>query len=80
MKRKRKILQEREAAVWMALIPMAVLVAMLILVIKVFGNAIEGGSQIALLVASSVAALIAILVCKCPWSRLEDAIIENVRT
>lgn len=80
MKRKRKILQEREATVWMALIPMAVLVAMLILVIKVFGNAIEGGSQIALLVASSVAALIAILVCKCPWSRLEDAIIENVRT
>lgn len=80
MKRKRKILQEREATVWMALIPMAVLVAMLILVIKFFGNAIEGGSQIALLVASSVAALIAILVCKCPWSRLEDAIIENVRT
>ena len=80
MKQKRRILQEREAAVWMALIPMAVLVAMLILVIKVFGNAIEGGSQIALLVASSVAALIAILVCKCPWSRLEDAIIENVRT
>ena len=80
MKQKRTILHKRDATVWMALIPMAVLVAMLVLVIKVFGNAIDGGSQIALLVASSVAALVAIVLCKCPWSRLEDAIIENVRT
>ena len=67
--------------IWLALIPMAVLVAILALVIKAFGvDAIEGGSQIALLVASSVAAFIAIVVCGRKWSTLEDAIMDNVRT
>ena len=68
-------------SVWLALIPMAVLVAMLALVIKVFGaDAIEGGSQISLLVASAVAVLLAIGVCRTKWSDLENAIIDNVRT
>jgi NhaC family Na+:H+ antiporter len=81
MKLKNRIRQEREATVWMALVPLAVLVAMLVLVIKTFGSdAIEGGSQISLLLASSVAALIAVVVCKCPWSRLEEAIVDNIRT
>ena len=81
MKLKNRIRQEREATVWMALVPLAVLVAMLVLVIKTFGSdAIEGGSQISLLLASSVAALIAVVVCKCPWSRLEGAIVDNIRT
>ncbi len=81
MKLKNGFRQEREATVWMALVPLAVLVAMLVLVIKTFGSdSIEGGSQIALLVASSVAALIAVVVCKCPWSRLEEAIVDNIRT
>ena len=66
---------------WLALVPIAVLVAMLALTIKVFGaDAIEGGSQIALLVASSVAALIAVVVCKCKWSTIEKAIVDNIRT
>lgn len=66
---------------WLALVPIAVLVAMLALVIKVFGaDAIEGGSQIALLVASSVAALLAVTVCRCKWSVIEKAIVENIRT
>lgn len=76
-----RIFRKREVSVWLALIPLAVLVAMLALVIKVFGtDAIEGGSQIALLVASSVAALIAVVVCRCRWSTLETAIVENIRT
>ena len=67
--------------VFLALIPLAVLVALLALVIKVFGSdAIMGGSQIALLVASSVAALLSITLCRCKWSTLENAIINNVRT
>ena len=65
----------------MALIPIVVLVSMLALVIKVFGtDAIEGGSQVSLLVASSVAALISIVVCRCKWSTLEKAITENIKT
>lgn len=75
------IFRKREVSVWLALIPLAVLVAMLALVIKVFGSdAIEGGSQIALLVASSVAALIAVVVCRCKWNTLETAIVDNIRT
>ena len=74
--------QSREKLLmWLALVPIAVLVAMLALVIKVFGaDAIEGGSQISLLVASSVAALLAVTVCRCKWSTLEKAIVENIRT
>ena len=67
--------------IWLALVPIVVLVAMLALVIKVFGaDAIEGGSQIALLVASSVGALIAVVVCHCKWSTLEKSIVDNIRT
>ncbi len=81
MKMRKGILKERNVSVWMALIPIAVLVAMLALVIKVFGSdAIEGGSQVALLVASSVAALISVVVCRCKWETLEKAITENIKT
>jgi NhaC family Na+:H+ antiporter len=81
MKYPQKILKERKMSVWLALMPMMVLVAMLTLVIKVFGaDAIEGGSQISLLVASAVAATIAVFVCRIKWEVLENAIIDNVRT
>jgi len=76
-----KARRTHNVSVWLALVPIATLVAMLILVIKVFGtDAIEGGSQIALLVSSAVAALIAVSVCRCKWSRLEKAIVDNIRT
>ena len=75
------LFKERETTVLMALIPIAVLVTILTLVIKVFGvDAVEGSSQIALLVASSVAAFIAIVICRCKWSTLEKAIAENIKT
>lgn len=81
MKLKNRLFKEREVPVFLALVPMAVLVVILALVIKVFGSdAIMGGSQIALLVASSVAALISITVCRCKWSVLESAIVDNIRT
>lgn len=81
MKLKDRLFKEREMPIYLALIPMVVLVVMLALVIKVFGSdAIEGGSQISLLVASSVAALLSIVVCRCKWNDLENAIIDNVRT
>ena len=81
MKMQKEIFRKREVSVWMSLIPIAVLVSMLTLVIKVFGSdAIEGGSQISLLVASSVAALISVVVCRCKWTTLEKAITENIKT
>ena len=70
-----------QTPLWVATIPLVVLMVVLALVIKCFGSdAIMGGSQIALLFASSVAALLAITVCGCKWSTLEDAIVENIRT
>ncbi len=70
-----------QTPLWIASIPLAVLIITLALVIKCFGtDAILGGSQIALLFAASVAALLAILLCGCKWSTLEEAIIENIRT
>lgn len=81
MKRQNELFGGEKLLVWLALVPIAVLVAMLALVIKVFGaDAIEGGSQISLLVASSVAALLAVTVCRCKWSTLEKAIVDNIRT
>ena len=81
MKLRNRLFKAREVSIWLSLIPMIVLVVMLALVIKVFGaDAIEGGSQISLLLASSVAAFIAVVVCRTPWSKLENAIVENIRT
>ena len=70
-----------QTPLWIAAIPLVVLVICLALVIKCFGaDSIMGGSQIALLFASSVAATLAITLCGCKWSILEDAIVENIRT
>lgn len=70
-----------QTPLWIAAIPLGVLITTLALVIKCFGaDAIMGGSQIALLFASSVAATLAIVFCGCTWSTLEDAIVENIRT
>ena len=81
MKLKNRLFKEREMPIYLALIPLAVLIVMLAFVIKVFGSdAIAGGSQIALLVASSIAALLSITVCGCKWSTLENAIVDNIRT
>lgn len=72
---------KRQTPLWIAAIPLCVLIIVLALVIKCFGaDAIMGGSQIALLFASSVAATLAIVLCGCKWSTLEDAIVENIRT
>ena len=81
MKQQNELLKGEKMLMWLAVVPIAVLVAMLALVIKVFGSdAIGGGSQIALLVASSVAALLSVTVCRCKWSTLETAIVDNIRT
>ena len=81
MKQQNELLKGEKMLMWLAVVPIAVLVAMLALVIKVFGSdAIGGGSQIALLVASSVAALLSVTVCRCKWSALETAIVDNIRT
>ena len=63
MKQQNGLFGGEKLLMWLALVPIAVLVAMLALVIKVFGaDAIGGGSQVALMVASAVAALISVTI------------------
>lgn len=70
-----------QTPLWIAVVPLVVLVVVLALVIKCFGaDAILGGSQIALLFASSVAAMLAIGLCGCKWESLERAIVDNIHT
>ena len=81
MKLPRYIFKHREISVWYALIPLTILMVMLAFVIKVFGaDAIEGGSQLSLLVASSIGAFIAIVICGVKWKEIENAIVDNIRT
>ena len=62
-----------------ALIPFAVLLLMLFFVIRYFGSsALEGASQVALLVASAVCVAIAMLVYKVRWHVLETSLVEGV--
>ena len=67
-------------SVWVSLIPLAVLTLLLYVVIRSLGgDAINGGSQIALLSASSVCVMLAMGLYHCRWKTLEDAVVENIR-
>ncbi len=62
-------------------VPLAVLVVLLFFTIRVFGSeALGGPSQIVLLVATAVCALIAITRCGVRWSAIERAVSANIRT
>lgn len=64
----------------MSAIPLAVLTLLLYVVIRAFGgDAINGGSQIALLSATSVCVMFSIGIYRCRWAVLEEAIIDNIR-
>ena len=64
-----------------ALVPLAVLVALQVLVIKEFGSdALDGASQTALLIAAAVAVAMGMIFYKVPWKDIDHAISDNVRT
>ena len=64
-----------------ALIPFVVLVALQVVVIGVFGSdALEGASQTVLLVAAGVAVAVAMIGYRVPWSSIDGAISDNVKT
>ncbi|GHV50349.1 sodium:proton antiporter [Bacteroidia bacterium] len=63
----------------LSLAPLLVLVALLFGTIHIFGSdALSGGSQVVLLVATAVCAAIAMLYCKVSWKHIEKAITTNV--
>ncbi len=71
---------EKLPSPWVSVIPLAVLTGLLYVVIRAFGgDAINGGSQIALLSATSVCVMLSIGVYRCRWAVLEEASIDNSR-
>lgn len=79
MKRFFNVRRGETPSIFWSIVPLAVLTLLLWLVIKSFGaDAIMGGSQIALLSASSVCVMISIGLYGCKWSKLESAILENI--
>lgn len=71
----------KNPSAWVAAIPLVLLTLLLYGVICCFGSdSILGGSQIALLSASSVAAMLAIWCYGRTWSELEESIINHIRS
>ena len=64
-----------------SLIPFVALVVSMVCVVRVFGaDALEGGSQLALLFSAAVAICISMLFYKTPWHAFEEAIAGNIRS
>lgn len=62
-----------------ALIPVFVLILMLFLTIRIFGStALEGASQISLLVSTAVCILIALYIYRITWKDIEKAITDQI--
>ena len=76
-----KLFSRGEKPSWIvSLIPFIFLIAILVVVIKVFGaDALSGGSQVALLMASGVVVAISMIFYKIPWKDFEEGIIDNIR-
>jgi NhaC family Na+:H+ antiporter len=63
----------------LSLAPLAVLVGLLFVSIRMFGSdALMGSSQIVLLIATAVCSLLAMVCCKTPWKTIEMGIAGNV--
>ncbi|MFA6872171.1 MAG: Na+/H+ antiporter NhaC family protein [Bacteroidaceae bacterium] len=64
---------------YLSVIPIVVLVILLAITIHLFGSdALSGGSQICLLLASGVCTLLSTVFCNTKWKILESGIIDNV--
>lgn len=64
-----------------ALIPLVVLIALQVVVIRLFGSdALDGASQTALLLSAGVAVAIGMIGYRVPWSSIDRAISDNVKT
>ena len=64
-----------------ALIPLVVLIALQVVVIREFGSdALDGASQTVLLFAAAVAVAMGMIFYKIPWSSIDSAIGQNIKT
>lgn len=73
--------KEKIISAKVAIIPFVVLLFVLIFVIKNFGDsALEGASQVSLLIASAVCVAISMIFYKIPWTQLEEALVSNIKS
>lgn len=77
-----KIFSRNERPSWgVSLIPFVVLVILLAIVIKVFGTgALDGGSQVALMLAAGVTVAISMIFYRIPWKDQEESIVDNIHS
>jgi NhaC family Na+:H+ antiporter len=69
----------RQPSVLLSLTPVLALVGLLFFTIRIFGSdALGGGSQIVLLISTSICVLIAMLHCRVKWKTIEKAIAGNI--
>ena len=69
----------KKPTLFMAMLPVIILVVMLALGVYLFGDELTAGpSQIALLTASIVGALVAMFKLKIPWEKIESGMLENL--
>ena len=63
----------------LSLLPILVLVSMISLGVRIFGEEISSGtSQISLLLTTVITAVISIVVLKIPWSKIEEGMMNHL--
>lgn len=73
--------QPTKPTLFISLIPFAFLISCLACIIIVFGaDSLNGASQVALLGASGLVTALSMIFNKTPWSRVEDAVVNNIKT
>lgn len=71
--------KSKKESLLLALIPLLVLISIITIGVIMFGDSVTAGpSQIALLLATLVASLIAIYKLKVPWEKLEEGILDHL--
>ena len=66
---------------WVSLVPFVFLAAVLYAVIRIFGgDALNGASQVSLLMAAALVVAISMIFYKVSWESLEEGILDNVRS
>ena len=69
----------RKPTIFLAMLPVIILVVILSVGVHLFGDELTSGpSQIALLTASIVGALVAMIYLKIPWEKLEEGMLDNL--
>ena len=72
-------MKRRTVEILLSLLPVIILIVMLALVIRAFGSdALNGGSQVSLLISAGVCSAISLLYFRIPWKTLEESIMRSV--